>query len=542
MSTSVSSSSLGLKSPLRPLGMARLAAAGCVLVLVAVSSVIDLAQPVERSVVFARCGMGLLFALTLAASGLRTLLAFVPQGDVPGSLRQGAAGARTLLEKKSITGTYDQPTSLMGLLIYRLVPRFAFLTPPHRQTIQGIGIRLLLLIASVVAAGFVSGAALWLTLIVATELGARWAAVIVAHPEQPATTGVRELRDHLGDKGDPVGLFHHLRHCCEKFRVGDFPNRQLAESPPHVAEQVRDARIEGEYFLETQPLPMSASGWDGIVLATAAVILAVLGSGLLLLTPLVGTITLAGVAAMASGVIGVLASATCFRLAYVCLCSLRFQSDLFLIRMRGTYNTTRVGSQFQRTSFQSDVYLDVYSARIVSELAPSSGSGWQIADVLKSSRLIVTVQDDELPASRMSELVHSAWTYQDQASSARPTDLSSPEYSQHLMRLHAESMIAAQAGTQGQLLAHSAATVALTGTGLALPSMVPALLVQTPVPTAIPARPAPSSGVVGSAQPRRTAGGPPLPAVPPASPPPRPASNPPPGRLVLPPPPPKKKP
>lgn len=511
MSIAVSSSSLNLKNPLRPLGWARLVAAGGIACVVAISIGIAFVQSSSdstRMVVIGRSALGIFFALSLAASGLRTLLAIVPQGDVPGPLKQGPTGATNLLEKKLIAGTYDQPRSLIGLMIYHMVPRFAFLTPPHRQVLHGIGIRLFWLTFSVAAAFFVGPATHWWTMILLTELMARWIAVVVAHPEQPATTGIRERRDHLGDKGDPAGLYHHLRHVCERFRAGDFPNRCLSDKAPHVSEQVRDARIEGEYFVETQPVPVDAPGKDGMVLAVAGVVLSLLGSGLLLLTPLAASLTAGSVVAMGSGAIGMAAAAASFRLAFICLAAMRFQSDLFLMRVRGTYNTTRVGAQYQRTSFQSDVYLDLFSARMISELAPGRGhlaAIGQLSDVLRSSRLVVTVLDEELLGGRMSELVHSAWNYQDQASSARPTDLTSQDYAQHLARLQAESFAAAQGAIQGHLTGQATAQPVLPSTNShnALPApaagtmrpsvpLIPNPVSKPPVspPPAVPSRPA----------------------------------------------------
>ena len=459
MSTSICSQSLGLKNPLLTLGWMRLVAAGGLLVLIGVSVAVAMssgfAGVVQGLVVF-RCCLAFGFAVHLAISGLRAVLAYVPQGDVPGPLKDGATAGRELLEKRLIVGTYDPPQSLMGLLIYRLSPRFTLLTPPHRRAAQGIESRLVWLVVSWGAAGVVGWPALWLSVIVLSELASRWLAISQANSEKPSTSGVREVREHLGDKGDPVGLFHDLRHVFERFRWDEYPNRCLSETPPHVAEQIRDARLTAETYLETQPRPIDNAGQDGLILGVAAVWLTLLSWGLLLLTPLAANFGAGALAAIGSGFIGVAAAVRTFRIAYGCYAAMRFESDLYLLRMRGTYNTTRVGSQLQRTSFQSDIYLDVYSARLVSELAPEGKDlllDWRVDSLLHSPRLIVTVQEQETHAVRVAELLQSARDYQDQASSARPTDLASAEYAQHLARLQAESYLAAQAMTHGQIQA-----------------------------------------------------------------------------------------
>lgn len=50
-----------------------------------------------------------------------------------------------------------------------------------------------------------------------------------------------------------------------------------------------------------------------------------------------------------------------------------FCSELYWVRVAGSYNTTRVGSRDQRTSFQSDLHLQLHTASVISESSLSSG-------------------------------------------------------------------------------------------------------------------------------------------------------------------------
>lgn len=55
----------------------------------------------------------------------------------------------------------------------------------------------------------------------------------------PSAEGVAEYQHHLGDRGDPVGFYQHIRRTLEGFRNGPVSHRYLVDRSPAVAEVVQ---------------------------------------------------------------------------------------------------------------------------------------------------------------------------------------------------------------------------------------------------------------------------------------------------------------
>lgn len=413
-------------------------------------------------------------------------LNWIIDADVPGPLRHSPRSVVDLLSQRVIHGTYVRPAGIVGLVLHKFLPRVTYLSPGLRSPSIGMGTAAVGVILGCMAAA-ATPVALLLAVPFLIEIAARTVAIWRASAGLPTAEGVAEHLQHLGDKGDPVGLYQHVRRTLEGFRDNPVAHRYLVDRSPNIAELVQDARVELEILVETQPEPAAAGprvNQVGMVLDLAAAGVAVLGWICL---------AAAASAAVSEGsanwiwapyVAGGAAQLVGWRLlgaAKRVHNTFWFSSEIYWIRVDGSYNTTRVGSRDQRTSFQSDLHLRLHTATIITESSLGDGDG-RTDGILHSPRWIITTEPPTRLQPRSESLLSKLHNYQDLGGQARTTNLSSPEYHQHVQRLQLETMVVEQA----RALAWQAAVPGLGG--LASGAQQPGL-----PQVASPALPAPAS-------------------------------------------------
>ncbi len=413
-------------------------------------------------------------------------LNWIIDADVPGPLRHSPRSVVDLLAQRVIHGTYVRPAGIVGLVLHKFLPRVTYLSPGLRSPSIGMGTAAVGVILGCVAAGATPVAVLPAVPFL-IEIVARMVAIWRASAGLPTADGVAEYLQHLGDKGDPVGLHQHVRRTLEGFRDSPVAHRYLVDRSPNVAELVQDARVELEVLMETQPEPAAA----GPRVDEVGMVLDLAGAGVAIL----GWICLAAAASAAVGegsanwiwapyVAGGAAQLVGWRLlgaAKRVHNTFWFSSEVYWIRVDGSYNTTRVGSRDQRTSFQSDLHLRLHTATIITESSLGDSDG-RPEGVLHSPRWIITTEPPTRLQPRSESLLSKLHNYQDLGGQARTTNLSSPEYQQHVQRLQLETMVVEQA----RALVWQAAVPGLGG--LASGSQHPGL-----PQVASPALPAPAS-------------------------------------------------
>jgi hypothetical protein len=513
----VSANTLGLENPQKPLGYSQLALSGGVLLLAIVRAVFLLRTPVSSGdfEIPYVVGWGAVIGAAIAglghlAVGIRALLTFVVQAGAPAELNRARATVSQLLSDRTIVDTYERPRSVFQLLLFRLAPRFIYLTPGFRRLVPGLGggifVLLLVLLASPLLFAVAGPATTWLLVVLTIASASRLAALSCATPSIPDASFVAEQHHHLTKAGDPHGLFQQAYHAIEKFREGTFRNRTLRKELPRFGTNSQDNQVEGELLIETQPMPLrspESSPRSALLLEASAVALGMLAWGLLLFSSMVTDLsTRASIMTYLAGGLGLLACWRHFELASGIRNTFLFRSDLYWLRIEGSYTVTKLGPTggggtitSERESFMSDLRVVLYGSRIVSECTvpygslpkPQDASGLEGEIALCSPRLIVTTCSGEDFRSRLYAVLRTLEDYRDTGGQLRAPDFD--ENLAQVLNLNAQ-IHQMQANAQAQ---------ALAAHGLAPRVIGPP---QTS-PTALPGPPSPgkSPGAAASSKP-----------------------------------------
>lgn len=515
----VSSRQLHLDNPLRSWGGTVLLLGLIVLaeaVVVAIWLVPGLEPSETRSVGVALAVAAGLAGLGLMVVGIRACVLFVVPADAPAPIGRALDVLPELLDRHSITETYREPGFLQAIL-NGVRPRFTYLTRPQLLLLDGLVHRLwqlplpalLLLLPQEPNTPWLVVA--WLG-IMTLALGFHLTAVLFSGADVPHCD-VAERTGRTVVAGNPVDLFHHLLTVVGDLREGKFPNRTWKNRPPDVGARAVNNHCDAELLLETQPMPVATGGrLAARVLDVGGFVLGVVGWAILLLSSALPGRQESAVAAM-GGLSAVLLSWRFLTHAHRLHGTFRFRSDLFCVRLRGSYGVAEVGLGngdggrfFSRsTRIQSDLHWTVQATRLLTECSPPEWlAGWRrrrrarrLGEVyvannsldrtaLGAPRYLVEAREDELEfLDRLERLLKSLHDYRDSGGRLVGLDLSDEgvrqlvEANLRLTQLHHQTTLPPPSPSPPTLTAPTALTLApaeTPTTGQTVPAAVEALL------------------------------------------------------------------
>lgn len=360
--------------------------------------------------------IGAITALSCFLRGLKAMLTLFIPVKVPQDLYLGAptqpdrstVGAKTVYQdlfKHRTISTYRALPGFVARVAQLVSSRLRYATPPmHRPIRAFLGVKaiiltLLLCLPAILslppirpafedmlgdpelAKHITATSVPWLLLCVV--LGGRVIRFLVLLAMMPAAprVEVEERRVHMENTGNPVNFFNHASEAVEDERVADFPNRMYKTARPDIGTaRVGETRqFRGFMLYETQPWPMKTGGALACVLAgMGGALMGAVGLAALVLMP-VNPLVKATVYDIALWMLGglvacvvagrLMAEARSLQLVY------RFRSAFMLMDFNGTYTTSQIGLgdgrggqlHARRSAMQSDTYLTLYAASLVTE-------------------------------------------------------------------------------------------------------------------------------------------------------------------------------
>lgn len=500
----VSANSLGLRNPHHYFGCTDTVIGGVVAVLTLVRFVGSLVAPIE----FWEWPF-LIMLLGYAARRIYVGLRLIVHGFVdalgPGPISRADHTIAELLEHKRIW-TYGRPQGLVAELLHQLTPGLNYLTPPFQALRDGsvhqITIAVLAFLA-LLATPYLGWATVPLLLVATVALAIRMTAIRLAvgylSGDQPAVE-VYDGKEHLTEAGNPIDFFNSLCVATESLQERGYRNRVLFQKPPAVGSNATTNRCEADLVLETQPVPLTdqrSTSRTVLLLDIGGAALECLGVAILLaMLPGYTTFSTAFLLFMAALVAW--DAGTRFRLlAQGLLCTFRFRSDLFWLRIEGSYvvNEVAVGgglNGFVSTkgqAFRSDLFVKVYGTRIISECGPPLrgffarlwGNPSAAEAVLQyAPRYVLSAHLDPDYQDRLRWLLGQLRTYRDQSENLRAPNLDSQRMSQLVSQNLSVAQMLGAATAQGTVMGQHQATQLISGNPV--PQPVLATVVQAPLP------------------------------------------------------------
>lgn len=440
----VNSGALPIQNPLRFHGGILLGFSGalCVLALLCILLVL-LSKPLRADTVVAWLAVsaGLYHAGQLLFDGLRARLVLILPAPVPADLAGGRAVVEQVLFHKALPFSNREPGPF-ELLVQSLLHGSRDLPPPARHLIESLlhrawplplAVALLIVVAMHALGPLVLPLVLLVMVLVA--LGAQLGAIIRLPSWQPRLEVSEAKVGPIDDVGSPEAMHHANEAATRDVEAAGFPNRLIQDRydvGPESAGSVRG--FDANLVFETQPLPVGAGErtvQSGRFLTVAAIPLTLLGWGMMFVLPVFGTFS-AEALALITGVSGVLLGEHLLRLAQRLQLSFQFASDVYWIRLHGTYSESTIGLHHgggkfgtQKQAVQSQIFLELRATRLLSECSCFSANG-QLAvapgrragtvAVLSGPRYpIAALARDELFLARLRSLLQRITSFSDQS-------------------------------------------------------------------------------------------------------------------------------
>jgi hypothetical protein len=418
--------------------------------------------------------VALIFAFRYIFHGMFLGLTWHVPSGAPGPLADFPRTLGQLFTHRTID-TYPLPVGWHALLA-NMVPSLRYLTPAQRELVGTFGRR----VAGAVAAVLIVAALVWalaaLGALPPTGVWGTWVAAIgavagfalIAHAAAafaatrrvPHVDVAEEPALRMDNTGNPLDVYNDLTAGLLEIREGTFPNRVPVNVPPAVT-RTRKGETDsfaGEVWVETQPMPV-ARGYpaEAGILMTAGAALRAAGFAVLLWPASWGGGSGAGtewqwvlgglVVALLVGWWSFRAGGRLLKWGLTLHGLFRFASDVFHVRIYGTYTASetglgdgRGGTMYgSRVQIQSNMHARVIGSRVITE---SRG-------ILEPRYLLDSIRTEAFDA-RLAHLVETIGRLQD-----RGAKLAMPELSPALgrvveanLRITGAAAAAAAAGRQ----------------------------------------------------------------------------------------------
>lgn len=527
----VSTNTLQIQNPLAALAAILLGLSGTLTLLGLIALLISFKYKENlpgQIVSWVALGAASIYATFLFFDGLRARLGLNVPVPVPGPLGQSDRTLATILHHKAIPQPIKEPGNL-HLLVQTIFPHCRALTPARHALVDALIHRfwpLLPAIGLIVLDAVMEWPIGWpivILLLMVFAFVAHLAAVaLLPADEQYATTAEAKIGP-LTDAGHPDPLYHHNQSVLRHAEDSGFPNRILRDD--YDASRNQGLRnFEAHIVFETQPMSLEAdhrADTSARVLQGGAVLVGLFGWGLLFFLFTINDPAYLVLAAL-TGLTGVVLCEVLLRRAQRLLCCFRFRSDVFWIKLHGTFAESTVAmhpsgaSSFSTSKqvAQSEIYLELRGARLITECScvPVMGQagikGWRASAtaVLRAARYpLRAIGHDEEFLARLRTLLQRMCSYSDQGRRLAVPDLTQRDL-QDLIAVNI-SMGRSQA-----------------------PPVLPVPVVTAGLPQAhVPSLPAPPPVALPAPQqaPQRHVAARPAPPPPPAPPPQRPPAPPP---------------
>ena len=395
-----------------------------------------------------------LFALITALRslywGLRGVLAFFVPVGVPRGIEDAANIVSDFFVNRVIR-TYTEPPGIIRKMIHYVSPRFTYATPPQKGLFKAFLSKRMWLVwpllvgllsaprlitaqyAEKIPAGYgwIPVGQSWplpwpLALVVAGYLAILLFSILASIPRVPRVE-VFESREHFESTGNPSNFFNHLQRVFDSMRRGHFPNRRLLMSEPALGRfsQGETSGFEARFIVETQPTPVNRG------FAVNAILLDIGGAALICIgfTFLIGIAVfpdkpqaqdlIVAIFRFLGGLLSIRCGAACFALGRQLHGVFRFQSDIFSVRLKGTFTASRIGIgdgrggqlHSERICVQSDTDSHIYAGRLITECFSANGQ-----HALETDRYLVDSVHNEPFQNVIAHLRQSMSTYDDSGS------------------------------------------------------------------------------------------------------------------------------
>lgn len=385
------------------------------------------------------------FAVHLYA-GLNALAFFSEEANAPSDILNGEKSVRELLIGSSVGSTYPVPHGLARLIAGPL-PRLGYVTPADSRPAKGvyaliIGLALaplLFLLPCDVSAVSVSA----VVAVIAIASIIRLSAVFMSAPDiagshqeiqEDMARGVLDKRTHLTKAGDPSGLYDAVRDLLvDEYCVEKRLREPLIEQRRKVGANSEDNQVDANLVVETH-MTLATPEWSGrgnaLVLTVGAVILGLVVWALWLFGHRIAGEFSSRLVFLGAALVGGYLYFRLIGLAFSAFNTFRFESDLYWVETKGSWQRTHLGFggsfdsvKSEREGISSDLRIKLWGTRVVSECCPPSdrvfghhsGGG-----ALRAPRRLITTVDDSSFTDRFNDLLDMIEDYRDQSGNLTP--------------------------------------------------------------------------------------------------------------------------